>query len=357
MKTIVSRLLLLSSLLLFFSCRSVGPKSVVRDRNAYLNAVSDSWKNQLLLNIVRMRYADAPVFMDVASIINQYEVSGSVSAGIALEQKGVGWNPSVSGMATFTDRPTITYSPLSGRQFAMNLMNPVSPSTIISLVYSGYPIDILFRLTMNSINGMKNSFGGYVRQHAASPGFFEILETLRSLQNENGMDFVLEKTGTSDERILIEVVENSDSMVKAKVRRLNEVLDLPPGNTRFRIGKGIHHSDSLQIALSTRSILELLSEISSTIDVPGEQLDAKVTYKTPYFKMEDGSPEKPFIKIQSSKTPPADPFISVLYHGYWFYIAMDDFTSKQTFSHILLLSSHIEVGDPKSTPIITIPTR
>jgi hypothetical protein len=40
------------SMLRLFSCRSVGPKSVVRDRNACLNAVPDSWKNQLLLNIV-----------------------------------------------------------------------------------------------------------------------------------------------------------------------------------------------------------------------------------------------------------------------------------------------------------------
>jgi hypothetical protein len=335
----------------------VGPKSVVRDRNAYLNAVSDSWKNQLLLNIVRMRYADAPVFLDVASIINQYEVSGSVSAGVALEQKGVGWNPSVNGVATFTDRPTITYSPLSGQQFALNLMKPISPAIIISLVYSGYPIDDLFRLTLNSINGMKNSFGGYVRQHAASPGFFEILETLRSLQKENGMDFLLEKTGTSDERILIEVVENTDSLVKANVQHLNHVLDLPASNTRFRIGRGIHHSDSLQIALSTRSILELLSEIASSIEVPREQLDAKVTYATPDFKMQDGRPEQPFIKIRSSKTPPEDPFISVLYHGYWFYIAMNDFMSKQTFSHILLLSSLIEVNDSKSAPIITIPAK
>jgi len=350
-------MLLLSTLLFAFSCRSVGPKSVVRDRNAYLNAVSDSWKNQLLLNIVRMRYADAPVFLDVASIINQYEVSGSVSAGVALETKGIGWNPSVNGVATFTDRPTITYSPLSGQQFALNLMKPISPAIIISLVYSGYPVDDLFRLTLNSINGMKNSFGGYVRQHAASPGFYEILEALRSLQQENDMDFVLEKTKSSDDRILIEVVENTDSLVKAKVRRLNKVLDLPEGNTTFRIGKGIRHSDSLQIALSTRSILELMAEISSTIEVPREQLDAKVTYMSPDFKMHDGSPERPFIKIRSSKTQPDDPFISVLYRGYWFYIAIDDFMSKQTFSHILLLSSLIEVGDTKSAPMITIPTK
>ncbi|MEI7726193.1 MAG: hypothetical protein WCK09_13880 [Bacteroidota bacterium] len=357
MNTIVSRILLFSSLLLLFSCRSVGPKSVVRDRNAYLNAVSDSWKNQQLLNIVKMRYADAPVFLDVSSITNQYEISGAVSAGIALEQKGVGWNPSINGTGTFTDRPTITYSPLSGQKFAMNLMKPISPAIIISLVYSGYPIDLLFKLTLNSINGMKNSSGSNGKQQPASPGFHEILEAMRALQNENGMDFVLEKTGTADERILIQVVENSDSLLGAKVKRLNQILNLPPGNTRFRIGTGIHRSDSLQIALSTRSILALLGEIASTIDVPVEHLDARMTYATPCFEMQNGLPEKPFVNIHSTKTPPVNPFISVLYNNYWFYIAMDDFSSKQIFSHIMMLNSLVEVGDPKSAPIITIPTR
>lgn len=44
------RVMMIPALLFVFSCRSVGPKSVVRDRNAYLNAVSDSWKGHLLLS-------------------------------------------------------------------------------------------------------------------------------------------------------------------------------------------------------------------------------------------------------------------------------------------------------------------
>lgn len=345
------------ALLFVFSCRSVGPKSVVRDRNAYLNAISDSWKSQLLLNIVRIRYADAPVFLDVASIISQYEVSGSVSAGIALEQKGVGWNPSVNGTATFTDRPTITYSPLSGQKFALNLMKPLPPSIVLGLVYGGYPVDMVLRLTLNSLSGYRNSFGGIIRQHEASPEFFSILSDMKILQMENCMNLVGVRQGETDEHIELELEEHPDSMVMATVKHLNKLLNLPQENRKYRIGNGTHKSDSISLALATRSMIEILSSISASVEVPAEHADAGITFQTPYLKLPDGSLEKPFIRIQSSKEPPANAFLAVQYLGYWFYIDLRDYPSKQSFSQILILSSLSEVSDMKTTPVITIPTR
>jgi hypothetical protein len=52
--------------------------SVYRFVNALITAISDSWKSQMLFNLVKLRYGDAPVFLDVASVINQYLVEGSV---------------------------------------------------------------------------------------------------------------------------------------------------------------------------------------------------------------------------------------------------------------------------------------
>ena len=60
-------------------CTSIGPSTVSRDRFDYTAAISDSWKVQMLLNLVKIRYGDAPVFMDVASVISQYQVQGALS--------------------------------------------------------------------------------------------------------------------------------------------------------------------------------------------------------------------------------------------------------------------------------------
>src|SRR6266536_6340753 len=98
-KTIAVVLLLLAGLT---GCASIGPATVARDRFDYIAAISDSGKSQMLLNLVKLRYGDAPVFLDMSSVINQYTVEGSFGFIGSSSSSG-------AGQARYTDRPTITY--------------------------------------------------------------------------------------------------------------------------------------------------------------------------------------------------------------------------------------------------------
>ena len=62
-------LLVLAGALALTGCKHLGPKTVAVDRFDYSTAIADSWKQQTLLNIVKLRYMDLPVFVDVASKI------------------------------------------------------------------------------------------------------------------------------------------------------------------------------------------------------------------------------------------------------------------------------------------------
>jgi hypothetical protein len=52
----------------------MGPGTVTRDRFDYAGSVGESWKSQLLLNLVKMRYGDIPVFMDIGQVVAGYSI-------------------------------------------------------------------------------------------------------------------------------------------------------------------------------------------------------------------------------------------------------------------------------------------
>ena len=92
---------------LLTGCQHLGPRTVAVDRFDYSSAIADSWKQQTLLNIVKLRYMDLPVFVDVASIVAGYSLQTGVTVnGVLSSEKAVqGDYASIGGSAIYTDRP------------------------------------------------------------------------------------------------------------------------------------------------------------------------------------------------------------------------------------------------------------
>jgi len=90
------------------------PGSIPRDRTDYARAMRESWKEQMLLNIVMLRYLDPPMFLDVSSVISSYQLESQVSFSSEIFPRSpfdTNYRPGLSG--TYTDRPTISYTPLT----------------------------------------------------------------------------------------------------------------------------------------------------------------------------------------------------------------------------------------------------
>ena len=55
-------------------CKTIGPISMPSDRFNYNQAIAASSDEQLLLNLIRIRYGETPRLLEVASVLNQYTI-------------------------------------------------------------------------------------------------------------------------------------------------------------------------------------------------------------------------------------------------------------------------------------------
>src|SRR5215211_1369379 len=158
-------------------CHSIGPATVSRDRSEYATSISESWKRQTLLNIVKLRYLDPPIFVDVSQIVAGYSLETSLTAGGSFPELPVtGGNVgSVGGSARYTDRPTITYTPLTGNRFIKSLMTPLPPESVFFTIQSGLPADGVLFTAVASINGLKNQETSLGRLSPPDPEFLRVL--------------------------------------------------------------------------------------------------------------------------------------------------------------------------------------
>jgi len=344
----------LSALLLvgFLSgCSAIGPGTIARDRFDYTETVADSWKRQMLLNIVKIRYGDAPIFLDVASIINQYSLEGELNAAVGWSFPPASNNQRVGAVGRYYDRPTITYNLLTGEKFARSLMTPVSPGSVMSLVEGGYPIDMVFRILVHSVNGIRNQFGGSARMRQADPEFFTLLEKLRHNQNSGAAAMRVRKMEGRDALVMI-FRKKIDPETEATGREVRRMLGLKEDGTDFRVVYGSASSGDDEIALLTRSIIEILSDISSTVEVPAEHVDEKrvIPTMTPAGEGVRGN----LISIHCSKEKPADNFVAVPYRDQWFWIDDRDYQSKKLFSFLMFVMTLTETGGKEGAPVVTI---
>jgi len=343
------------------SCASLGSVTLDRDRLDYTSAVANSWKQQTLLNIIKLRYADTPIFVDVGQIVSgyQFQVGGSATGSI-FPGGSAGTLPSPNffslGAATsYTDRPTITYTPLTGSAFIRTLMTPIPPVRLIELIDTGYPADLLFRVAVQQVNGVSNRRAGG-RAHQMDDDFLRLLQALRRIQDSSSVGFRIEmdkETGKRDRVVMFFTKDPLPQGVEDERQTIRKILHLNPDRPDFHITYGADTDRDDVLAIQTRSAMQILSQVGSFINVPEEDVREGRAFPAP--PAAPGLP--PIISIQSGATKPANAFAAVYYRNLWFWIEDHDLRSKSTFTFLLILMTLADTGEKAPPPVLTIPTQ
>ena len=336
-------------------CASFGPSSVDRDRFDYINAVANSWKQQTLLNIVKLRYADTPVFLDVGQIISGYQLQGTVTIGGSLSSSSAyGDILNLGSAGTYTDRPTITYTPLTGAHFIQVMITPIPPPALLMRAEEGWPIDMLLQIGAQSINGLSNRKGG-ARGHAADPDFVRLLAALQRLQASGAIDLRVEMSKQTKEQGTILIISQKDLPPEVQADRtlVRKLLRLRPDLQEFEIVYGAVSGKDDEIAMQTRSGFQILNQLGANVEVPPEHIAELRTYP-PIPDSGDALSMPPLIRIHAEKSQPADAFAAVKYRDYWYWIDDRDFRSKGMFTFLMIIMTLAETGEKVQAPIVTI---
>ena len=389
-----------------------GPSALKVSNAQYSDAMRVAASEELLVNLVRMRYRDVPLFLGISSISTQFqfERSGDIT-GSLIENVGAGGakTPDLLGLSAgvaYSERPTITFAILGGQEFQRNMLKPISVAALSLLAESGWRGDRVLRLTVEELNGLENAPTASGPTPSRAPDcrrFFEATSLMNSLSIDRVIDFKFEtrrkrissplpvssigggdlvnaaKAGaefkatpdgqqmelTKEERVLVmrfgrRAADSPDAA------RLRELLRLKPGQTCFDLVEaeesevGGFEPDQRhgELVVDTRSLTGVLYYLSNGVQAPAAHERAGLVTRTVDaqgnpFDWSDVLAD--LFAVHSSRRRPLNAAVSVRHRGYWFYIRDDDETSKSTFLLLHQIFALQADRAERTKPVLTLP--
>lgn len=323
--------------LMLGGCTSLGVRQVGVDRVDYVDRLRDSEKQQLLSNIVAMHYGDAPLFLNVTSVISQYTREASAHAGATVNPASDSDGGSVGGEVLLRETPTVTYTPVTGGRFAHSMLAPLPPASVLAMMEAGWASDDLLRVGVRSINGVANTSHAALFEQKVDPRFNDVAAAFRRLQRSGAVSVRLkerDKAYTGSALVAPDLTEADRADLALLKATLGLRLDGEQTTVVFAKGGGPD-----ELALATRSMFEILSELALGVET-GDAADR---------------PADALIRVRSGARSPADAYASVRYRGRWFWIDGDDDRSRRIFLLVQLLLFLNDEEGAAHGPLLTIP--
>jgi hypothetical protein len=398
---------------LTMSCTQTrGPELVVNSHIDYNKAVNQVLKEELLLNVVRRRYMEAPQFISVSSISSNFSTSSSVGAEGSVADLGNDnvFGSGIDASVSFSDSPTITITPRQGEDIAKQLHGPLSVAVVADLVTAGYPVPGVLNMLVEGINNLR---GPDLRYDLFRPGSTEWIEAIALIEEfYNNGTLLVDRFRWNDpynahaypaESITPEmwittlstgarrwksydggktffftthemapaIWLDTDVRTSPNGQRLIELLNVQPDVKKkiwilesARVPDGADLADRPDtprptLKLRMRSLYNVLNFYSYGVHVPPEdERDGRATDLCSFREavangeIDDYSQR---LAIRYSKEVPESVFLMVRYRGLWFYIDDQDIKSKGGFNALYdLWQLSIKAPSSQGQPVTTI---
>ena len=344
---------------LLSSCANFGPKQLPSNRILYNYSLENSDIQQRLLNIIRLRYSDAPYFLNVSSIVSQFTYTGNLNGGISNNLVGSAARAPIwqtSGGGILTEAPTITYTPLQGKKYVTMLLTPIDLSVVYMMLREGWAVDRIFRMLFQQFGSLDNGMHAYGTSLTVIPhfeAFSQLCSVLKVLQYNNLLDMDDVKVG---DKPAIKLTVRGFNHLNAGQRKILARVHLTPSTPTILLVT-VPSNNKQYIYVQTRTVLSVFNYLSKGVDVPQDHI---IKGSAPVVRLRNGQifdwtgAMRGILKIRVSKTKPKHASVIIRYRKNWFYISENDFDSKQTLDLLTIITSIYEGSPSSSAPVFTI---
>ena len=176
---------------MFQGC-TVGPQLYKTSFSEYNDAVRQTLDEQMLANLVRMRYYQSPIFLQVSSLNTSFSVGATVGATGTLSESGNSGGANIGG--SYSENPTISFSMPESQAYYGKLLAPLSAKQITSLVLGGFDTELVFRTAVRGVNRLKNlnvDFDDSSEESESHVRFMEMIGLITKLRSEGIVDLEL----------------------------------------------------------------------------------------------------------------------------------------------------------------------
>ena len=349
-------------------CGSLGPGQVPGDNLNYNEAIAQSAREQMLLNLLRLRYLEEPLFLKVSSVLTQYTYQGGV--GVAGTRGFSAAPDTITGGANlaYAERPTVTYLPISGQEFAHRLMSPVPTELFFGAAQAGWSTDLLMEIGLQRIGNVENmSFAPAPAPGDMDPAkqfrkdleklkrFQRLIRTLLELGAEAAFEVNRGKGEDSATRYFV-FDENVTGETRDRIQALKRELGLDPDRSVFRITERYTRRESDELTIQPRSLMAMMLFLARGTEIPElHQQEGRVIPMGVVTSAGAAPPPIPF-RIHSQKEEPARAYAAVRYQEHWFYIDHADVKSKRIMLFLSVLFSLQAPEVEAAAPALTLPT-
>lgn len=375
------------------------------DLNETIRATNDE---QLLLNLVRLRYDETPFFLQIAGVTTSFAAGASAGVSGSFPQNAgnvLGANAGIS----YSEAPTVTWSLPDSREFFGRLNTPMGADQLTVLTQAGLDPALVLRVGVRKMNRLRNleyDVRDGVYEPATFPRFVEALELIETLRREDLVDLAYGVYSTAvagkiplsklDTRaipdglaygmqfmtrdnpkvfeplrmakpLFLRFSRRADSDPRAQ--RLRTLLDLDPTRYSFaiidtassgtegllaeggRLSRVFDTDKKLrEIVVNNRSVVEILRFASTYVEAPSGDLSRGIVRART-------SPGTSWLRIHTASSDPGNAWIKVQRDGAWFYIAEDDLDSRVAFTLLNAIFSSVVGQVPGAKPLLTLPVK